>query len=203
MIGTRQEVMPFVRFETKSYGRNEAASIASGVHVPNTATFVIITSHGSKDSSDFIAEEWLPRKRAEASRGAYNLEWVEHFEKQYKAWKEGHELPRNGTPILTWQAISPEQNARLRAIGYQVVEDLAALPDSSLGSIGLDGRHLRDLARAWLAEGKDKGINARIVADQSVRIDDQQATIEQLRSELNALKARLVDEPRKRPKEAA
>lgn len=203
MIGIHQEIMPFVRFETKSYGRNEAASIASGVHVPNTATFVIITSHGSKDSSDFIADEWLPRKRAEASRGAYNLDWVEHFEKQYKAWKEGHELPRNGTPILTWQAISPEQNARLRAIGYQVVEDLAALPDTSLGSIGLDGRHLRDLARAWLAEGKDKGINARLVADQSVRIDDQQATIEQLRSELNALKARLGDEPRKRAKEAA
>lgn len=203
MIGIHQEVMPFVRFETKSYGRNEAASIASGVHVPNTATFIIITSHGSKDSSDFIADEWLPRKRAEASRGAYNLDWVEHFEKQYKAWKEGHDLPRNGTPVLTWQAISPEQNARLRAIGYQVVEDLAALPDTSLGSIGLDGRHLRDLARAWLAEGKDKGINARAVADQAVRIETLETANEQLRTELNALKARLSEEPRKRAKEAA
>lgn len=191
MIGIRQEVMPHVRFEQKDWGRNEDASKKSGVHVPNRSTFIIITSHGSKDSSEHIVDEWLPRKREEASRGNYNLNWVDHFEKQYEAWKKGHELPREGTAILTWQAISQEQNARLRAMGYQVVEDVAALPDTSLGQLGLDGRQLRDLARAWLQEGKDKGVNARLIAEQSVLIETQQQQIDRLLQEVQELRTQI------------
>lgn len=199
MIGIKQEVMPFVRFVTKDYGRNETASKDSGVHVPMRATFIEITGHGSKDSSEFIADEWLPRKRAEASRGTYNLKWVEHFEEQYAQWKKGHDLPRQGTPILTWQAISPEQNARLRALGYQVIEDVAALPDGSLGQLGLDGRVIRDLAVAWLNEGKDKGINARLIGDLTAKGEAQEAKIEQLMATIAELKAQL---PKNRKAEA-
>lgn len=208
MIGIRQEVMPHVRFEQKDYGRNEDASVKAGIHIPNRTTFIIITSHGSKDSSEHIVDEWLPRKRAEASRGLYSLTWVEYFEKQYAAWKQGHELPREGTPILTWQAVSQEQNARLRAMNYTVVEDLAAVPDGSLGAIGLDGRSLRDLARGWLNEGKDKGINARLIADANTKIENQQVVIEQLQASINELRAQLPEKrgpgrPRKEESEAA
>lgn len=191
MIGIRQEVMPHVRFEQKDWGRNEDASRTSGVHVPNRSTFIIITSHGSKDCSEHLVEEWLPRKRDESSRGNYNLAWVEFFEKQYEAWKKGHELPREGTAILTWPVASQEQNARLRALGYQVVEDVAALPDGSLGQLGLDGRELRDMARAWLQEGKDKGVNTRLIAEQSVQIDTLQQQIERLLGEVEALKSQV------------
>jgi hypothetical protein len=208
MIGIKTEVMPFVRFYTKDYGRNEAASVESGVHVPLRATFIEITGHGSKDCSEFIADEWLPRKRADASRGSYNLKWVEHFEEQYAQWKKGHELPRQGTPILTWATISPEQNARVRALGYQVIEDLAALPDNALGQLGLDGRVLRDQARAWLAEGKDKGINVRLIGEQTAKIDAQQAQIDQLLVLVAELKAQLPEKrgpgrPRREDSEAA
>jgi hypothetical protein len=198
MIGLQKEVMPHVRFETKDYGRNEEASKQTGRHVPLRATFIVITSHGSKDSVEQIADEWIPRKRLEASRGNYNDQWVDYFERQYEAWKKGHELPREGTPILTWGAISPEANVRLRSIGIQVVEDLAAVPDSGLGTIGLDGRYLRDLARGWIAESKDKGINAKAIADAS-------AEIRQLREQNEQLTARLdkLESKRRKDSEAA
>lgn len=192
-IGFKQERIPHVRFEQKDWGRNETASRESGVHVPNRSTFIFVTSHGSKDSSEFIADEWLVRKRDEASRGNYNLEWVEYFEKQYKAWKDGHELPREGTAILTWQACSAEQSARLRALGYQVVEDVAAIPDTGLGQLGLDGRVIRDMARAWLAEGKDKGINTRLVAEQAAKIDTLEQLVTEMRAELNELRPKRKD----------
>lgn len=198
MIGLQKEVMPFVRFEQKDYGRNEDASAKAGVHIPLRTTFIVITSHGSKDSSEHIAEEWLPRKRLEASRGMYNLAWVEHFEKQYEAYKKGHELPREGTAVLTWGLLNPEQNARVRALGYQVIEDLAAVPDSALGTIGLDGRVLRDLARGWLNESKDKGINARALADANAEIERLKSDNASLRARQDALEARLNDEPRRR-----
>ena len=195
MIGIQQEVMPHVRFEQKDWGRNEQASKESGVHVPNRSTFIIITSHGSKDSSEHLVDEWIPRKKAEASRGYYNPKWVDHFQDQYDAWKKGHELPRNGTPILTWQSISQEQNARLRALGYTVIEDVAALPDTALGTLGLDGRSIRDMARAWLNEGKDKGINTQLIAAQTVKIEQQETTIEDLKQQIAELRA-MVGEKR-------
>jgi len=204
-IGLAKEIMPHVRFENRDYGRDEEASIKAGRHIPRTATFIIITSHGSKDSSDQIADEWLPRKRREASQGAYNIEWVEHFERQYKAWREGHELPRDGTPIMTWQCVSAEQNTRLRALGITVVEDLAAIPDGGLAEYGLDARYMRDLARAWIAEGQQKGINAQELARAKSEIERQRDVIARQEERLQKLEARLEDEPkgRKRREEAA
>lgn len=201
-------VMPFVRFETKDYGRDEQASIETGRHVPKRANFIFIHTHGSKDCREYLADEWLPRKRLEASRGMYNLEWVKHFENQYSEWKNGNDLPRQGTPIITWSMLSPEQNARVRALGYQVIEDLAAIPDGSLGELGLDGRVIRDQARAWINEGKDKGINARLIGEQASKLEDQQRTIDQLLQTVAELKAQIGEKrgpgrPRKEESEAA
>lgn len=179
-LGLMKEIMPYVQFANKDYGRDEEASRRAGRHIPRSATFIIITSHGSKDSSEHIVEEWLPRKRLEASRGQYNAEWVEKIEKAYEAWKKGHELPREGTPIMTWQMVSPEQNTRLRALGITTVEDLAAIPDTGLAEIGLDARYLRDLARNWVMEGQQKGINAQELANAQAKLRDQETLIESL-----------------------
>lgn len=208
--GLQKEVMPHVRFENKDYGRNEAASLKAGRHIPNHATFIIIHPHGSKDESEQIAEEWLPRKRTEASRGNYNLDWIEHFERQYTAWKSGQELPRQGSPIMTWQMISPEQQSRLRALGLTVVEDLAAIPDSGLSEIGLDARIMRDTARAWIAEGQQKGINAQELAYAKTEIERQKGVIASQEERLQILESKLLEEapikrgrPRRQEEEAA
>lgn len=200
--GIQKEVMPHVRFENRDYGRNEEASLKAGRHIPRNAVFVIITSHGSKDESHQIAEEWLPRKRLEASRGTYPIEWVEHFERQYDLWKKGHELPREGTPIATWQMISAEQNSRLRAMGITVVEDLAAIPDSGLAEYGLDARYMRDMARNWIAEGQQKGINAQELAQAQQKIREQADKLDEQANLIKDLNARLdrleEDKPRRR-----
>jgi hypothetical protein len=180
-----KEQVPFARFEQRDHGRNVEASERTGVHVPLRSNFIIVTAHGSKDCAEFIVDEWLPRKRKEASQGLYPLEWVNFFQRAYDEWKSGHDLPREGTAVLTWQPISPEQNARLRALGYTTVEDLASVPDTSLGQIGLDGRNLRDLARAWLAEGKEKGSTALELA--SVKTEN-----ESLKERCAALESRLT-----------
>lgn len=198
-VGVFKEVMPHVRFENKDYGRNEEASRRAGRHVPNNATFIIIHPHGSRDESEHLADEWIPRKRMDASRGAYSEEWIDKIERIYEAWKKGHELPREGTPILTWQMASPEQRSRLNALGLTTVEDVSAVPDSGLGEIGLDARNLRDMARNWIAEGQQKGINAQELADAQQRLRDQQVTIDSLNQRLAALEA----EPKRRRREEA
>lgn len=191
---------PFVQFRDQEYGINRDASEAAGRPVPAMVTMICITPHGSKDEFVKPAEDWLAQTKAKALRGDYPVEWYNHFDLQFSEWKKGNELPREGTPIQTWQAASNEQRSRLKAIGIPTVEDLAAYPDTGLGQIGLDGRYLRDLAKGWIAEGKDKGINARALADANAKIVAQQETIDRQEGRLTALEARLADDekPRKR-----
>ncbi len=189
---------PFVQFRDQEYGINREASEAAGRPVPAMVTMVCITPHGSKDEFVKPAEEWLAQTKAKALKGDYPVEWYNHFDLQFSEWKKGNELPREGTPVQTWQAVSNEQRSRLKAVGIPTVEDLAQYPDGSLGQIGLDGRYLRDLARGWIAEGKDKGINAKALADAHVKIMELEADKERMQLRLQKLEERLLDEPVKR-----
>ena len=178
---------PFVRFEQREYGLNAAESERTGRPIPRVVDMACITPHGSKDVVDKVAVEWLEQIKQKAMKGEFSPQWAEMFKLQYTEWKKGNELPREGTPVQTWPAISREQQLRLRALGQTTVEDLAQVPDGSLGEIGLDGRYLRDLARSWISESKDKGITAKQLADAQVALDQLKTENGDLRQRLAAL----------------
>jgi hypothetical protein len=195
---------PFVRFEEREMGRNEAASQAAGRPVPNVVILACITPFASKDVVEKPATEWLEQIRQQAVKGDYPPEWAQRFKLQYDEYIKGNELPREGTPIKTWQMLSHDQKNRCRAVDISVVEDLAVVPDSGLHNMGLDGRYMRDLAKAWIAEGKDKGIVAQELAAANAKIADQAVLIQRMNDRLAELEARanaarLEDAPRRGP----
>lgn len=193
---------PFVRFEDREYGINQEATARAGRPIPKVVPFALITPFGSKDCVEKVAEDWLAQIKQKAMQGQYPAEWVATYELQYAEWKKGHELPREGTPVKTWQAISKEQQVRLVAIGYSVIEDLAQCPDSGLDTIGLDGRYLRDLARKW-CDGDSASIIKR-AADLEAKVRDQDEIIARLTQQVEALSAkRGPGRPRKEEAEAA
>lgn len=203
-VGMMMDRPPFVRFEERELGINPEASAISGRPIPRVVNMVCITPHGSKDCIEKIAEEWLAQQKEKALRGETPAAWFDMWKMQLEEWKKGHELPRDGTPTKTWPAINKEQQVRLLALGYTVVEDLAMVPDGSLGTIGLDGRNLRDLARNWVSEGKDKGINAKKLADAETRIADLEQINAGMRDRLAVLERQITEgEPRSRRKDAA
>lgn len=193
---------PYVRFEERDHGIDAEQSKIAGRPVPKTAIFACIMSIGSKDVHDAIAEEWLASIKAKAIKGEYPLEWSQHFHAAFEEWKKGNELPRTGTPIKTWQMITREQANRLHVIGHTTVEDLAQVPDTSLGQIGPDGRYLRDLAKGWIKEAEDKGGNARELADAKLRIDDLEKANADLRKRLGVLEAQQEKRAPGRPRKA-
>lgn len=201
-IGIADKRPPFVQFEEREMGFNEEASKTAGRPIPRVVTLACITPHGSKDRFEKVAEEWLTQIRDQALRGQYPLEWANFFQASYAEWKKGNELPREGTPTRTWQAVTKEQSVRLIALGYSTVEDVAQIPDTGIGMIGPDGRYLRDLAKSWINEAKDKGINARALADANARITEQDRQITELRQSIAQLKAELqaqIDTPKRGP----
>lgn len=197
-VGLYDARPPFVRFEERELGINPEASAISGRPIPRIVNMVCITPHGSKDCIEKIAEEWLEQQKQKALRGEVQVAWLDTWKLQFEEWKKGHEMPRDGTPTKTWPAITKEQQVRLLALGYTTVEDLAMVPDSSLGTIGLDGRNLRDLARNWISEGKDKGINAKKLADAETRIADLEQMNADYRQRLAALENQMATGEAKR-----
>ena len=187
---------PFVRFEMREYGAQEMPNPEGEdkpkISVPKMTPFVCVTSHGSKDSFEAPAETWLADKLAKAKKSEYPYEWFNHFKLQFEEWKKGNELPRLGTPIATWMMLPAKSTRdRLISVGVTTVEDLAAMPDSGLATIGLDGRYLRDMAATWCAEARDKGATSKELADvkaENVRLTAQN---EELSNRFAAMERRL------------
>ena len=199
---------PYVRFEEREMGIDVARSEEAGRPIPRVLVMACITPHASKDVIEKPAEEWMVQIKQKAARGEFPPEWARHFREAFEEWKKGNELPREGTPIKTWQMTTREQANRLIAIGITTVEDLAQTPDTGLGEIGLDGRYLRDLARTWTDEAKDKGVAAKALADANVRIADLEARIGELSRRVSQAESddgpkRGPGRPRKQDTEAA
>lgn len=182
---------PFVRFEEREMGLNAEETEKAGRPIPRVIIMACITPHGSKDVHEKPAEEYIKQLKEKAMRGEYPVEWYNHMDLTFSEWKKGNELPREGTPIRTWQMISRMDATRLIATGVTIVEDLAEFPDSNLSVIGLNGRYLRDTARAWINEAKDKGANAKALADANVKISDLEARNVSLVERLERLEQRL------------
>jgi hypothetical protein len=168
-----KDVRPFLRFEHRRHGINSVESEKAGRPVQNVIPFVIVVSSGGTEH-EAIATEWLAKKRREAIGGNYNPDWVDHFEKAFEAWKAGQELPKEGTPIATWQMIADQGvRERITSAGVTTVEELMSIPDNSPHAmmIGLDWRVWRDMARTWHDEGVSKGSHAKENADLKARLD--------------------------------
>lgn len=185
----KTERPPFVRFDYQEYGIDLEASKRAGKPIPRTIPFVFITPHGSRDVVEKDAEEWLKQITDKAIQGQFNPDWVQRFKLMFEEWKKGNELPADGSPIKTWSAINKEQINRLLALEIPTVEDLAQFPDSNLGMIGLDGRYLRDLAKTWIQESADKGVNVRRLAELEQEVATKDEVIERLVKRVEALEA--------------
>ena len=193
--------VPYFFFVDREHGINTEASKTAGYEVPQIATFIMITPHGHRgDPLEFFAEEFLDRKGKEAREGRYDHTWVSEFKDGLALHREGKEIPRHGTPIITWERVLKVRREQL-AKRFPTVEDLAAVPDSSLGDIGLDGRVLRDMAKADIQAKKDLSPVVKELADEkenSRRLEERIAKLDGLIHQAN------IKEPAKRgpkPKE--
>ncbi len=106
------------------------------------------------------------------------------IEPAYKAWKDGQELPLNGTPLSAWAGVTAEQAQAFTRIGIRTVEEIAGLTDSLIGKVPLP--NVRDLiaqAKAFL-EASDRNV----VADRMASLEAENENIkEQLAAAMELL----------------
>ena len=186
--------VPFFFFQDREHGADPEASKAAGYEVPRMMTFILITPHGHKgDPIEFFADEFIERKGREAKEGRYDHTWVSEFKAGLAAHREGKTIPRNGTPLITWERILKSRREQL-VNRFPTIEDLAAVPDSALGEIGLDGRVLRDMAKADIQAKKDLSPVVKELADTK---EENRRLQEQINKLTNRLDAMDEDKPKR------
>lgn len=189
-----QNRIPFFSFVDRESGVDPEKTKELGYEVPRIVTFIQILPHGHKgEPLEFFADEFLERKGREAREGRYEHSWVSEFKAGLTAYRAGKEIPRSGTPLITWERILKSRREQL-VHRYPTLEDLAAVPDSNLGEIGMDGRVLRDMARDELQAKRDLSPLVKQLADAREENRMLKEVVERLETRLSALED---DRPRR------
>lgn len=157
-FSTKKPISAHVRFETRPV-EDVAASKEAGRYIAKDVEYVIITAPYSegKENIHRKVSDWMPYLEQEVRAGRMPVEWVDRYKLQYQKWKEGQELPPDGTPIKGWGMISPAQQEMLVHIGILTVEELAQVNDTGMRAMGMGGQDLKNKAMAWLTQLQDKG----------------------------------------------
>lgn len=123
--------------------------------------------------------------------------WAQ-IEPAYEAFKDGRDIPLNGTPLSVWSGISLEQAEVLRQHSLRTVEEVRDLTESQLEKVRLPNmRDLRMQAKLFL-----ENTNA---AEAAAREAEKDKLIEAMSERMAAMEALLEERtaPAKGKKDAA
>lgn len=186
----KQDRPPFVNFEVRAE-EDRTASIEQGHFVAVDVDYALITPAGSRDCVERKVSEWFTYLEEQVKGNRFPSAWLDGFKHKYKHWKETQELPVEGTPIKTWNALSPAQCKMLLDLNIRTVEDLAAGNEELISRMGMGGRQLRERAVTWLSTAKDVGRSSEQLAAAVRRAEDAEARIKQLEEAVGLLKAQI------------
>lgn len=181
----------YVVFEQRTLeNRNETE--AQGKFVGRVVNFALITPQGSKDRIERVADEWLEYLKDQVGADRFPRTWYDAYVSIYKDWKEGREIPLNGTPILGWQAVSTQQQDLIIAANIRTVEDLANANDTAIHAIGMGGRALVEKAKTWLETANDTGKVAAELQSLRVKNETLETQNKNLQTKITELEAALA-----------
>jgi len=95
---------PYIRFETRAV-EDRAASIESGKFCAKDLDYAIITPSGTKDEREYEVAPWLEGWERSARDGRLPQSWVDGARRKYELYKQGREIPEEGTAILSWPEV--------------------------------------------------------------------------------------------------
>jgi hypothetical protein len=102
------------------------------------------------------------------------------FREQWEAFQNHTRKATSGLPVEEWAAITRSEAESLKRMDIHTVEQMAALPDSSLSWLG--ARQRRDQAAQWLESAKGHATEAKLIREN-----------EQLKAQIEALQAQVKD----------
>lgn len=187
--------MPYVTFKVEPK-EDVKASREKGQYVAKDVEFACITTPGTKDILYEQLPQWWDKKFDEVRNGRCPQVWLDKWKADYERFKQGLDVPTEGTPIRGWAVISPAQQENIIRANILTVEDLATAPEGALQMIGMGAVALRYKADAWIKQAQDKGPLTQEMAALKKERDSLKGQVETLEKKVEKLlaKARAKDE---------
>lgn len=141
----------------------------------------------------------IPGDRRSMASERVNDEHKTRWPAEYRAFKEGRELPLDGTPLANWPngLMTRSRVEELVYFHIRTVEDLAGVDDAKLVNIGMGGRELREAARKFLDVAKNGTGPLEKLVTENFRLKDEVARLTAVIAEqgqtIDALRAQLKE----------
>lgn len=147
--------------------KNEFASKTEGRPIFDIAIMGQIRTPGAKMSIfEFEIERQIHGGAVKCRVDERSERWVDILRDQLDAWrKQKTDQDLSGTPLETWPRLDVAMIASLRASGIFSLEALSEVPDSSLDVLGMNGRVLREQAKAMIEQAKGNAPIERLTAE--------------------------------------
>lgn len=194
----REDRPSYVEFVREAV-EDRKASMESGHYMTKDVDFAVITPVGSKDRIPREVTAWFLSLEESSKTARIPMEWVGQYRRMYEAWKEGQEIPVNGTPIKGWPVLSPAQQANLVSSDIRTVEDLAQINEESQRRIGMGALEFRDKAISWLKASKGTGKIVQEMSALQIENSALRAKVESQDKDIQEMKAALKDLERRSP----
>tara|TARA_R110002153_G_scaffold22584_1_gene73989 strand:- start:225 stop:836 length:612 start_codon:yes stop_codon:yes gene_type:complete len=184
----------YVDFELRPEEDREQ-SIAQGMPIFKDVEFAIITMPGGglvvdKQITDALLKEWRhgDNQRKPPSPFAFTA---------YEAWKEGREVPVNGTDLKNWPGVTPAQLKTCQNATVRTIEDLAEANADTIRKLGMGGIAMVEKAKSYLLSAENNKASEE-VASLKIRMESLVESIEKKDRQIADLLERLDDAPKKR-----
>lgn len=177
---------PIVTFEQREV-EDRDESRRAGYKKYKTVDYAIVTPSGSRDRLENLVEDWLPRLQQNTDAGRWPQSWMQQIEEKYKAWKQGLDLPEDGTPIRMWPAASPTEVRQILGANIRTVEDLAMCNEEGIKLMGMGGRMLKQRAEQYLKTASNIGRVAEENNHLKQQVTDLQERLEAMQKVVDKL----------------
>jgi hypothetical protein len=115
----------------------------------------------------------------------HRQQWPE----QYRAFRAGHEISADGTPLEQWPILRKAQVAELKALNIMTVEHVRDMSDHACQR-GMGFIRLRALAKAYLEDAAEGALLSQVTADgerKDARIAELEHKVDELSGLLNSV----------------
>jgi hypothetical protein len=167
---------PYVRFELRP-----VESRTTGQSVFTDRAWVILMAPGSRDTTEMLVDDWLPKLREHARNKRVPVSWPMEYEQAFNQWMQTQEQPAIGTSVRNWPACTPAQLQSCLKANLLTVEDVANANEEALNRVGMGARSLQIMAKAWIADQKGGSQVAAQIANLTLVMEEQKRQIEELR----------------------
>lgn len=107
-----------------------------------------------------LDEEDAENYRQSPTYKALMVRW-EKIRPAYEAWRAGHEIPEEGTPLGAWAGVTAEQAVYLRKYGIHTVENVATMSDGTMARLPFpEPRAIKRMAAQFLKEKPVEDVKA-------------------------------------------